>query len=285
VYAVEASDMWEHAEMVVHRNKLENTVEVKHCKVEELCLPEYVDVIISEWMGCFLIYESMLDSVLAARDRLLSQGGIMLPSHACIYLAPINYSQYYEKHITHVGDVCGIDMSSLIPFFREEFTEEAIKTGEIHPNEVLHEAAIIKELDLRRITQDELHKTIARFKFCFDKETTMHGFGTWFTVTFHLPCHLNLSGTTAGAVVGQENGRAPNESTSQHSISLSTSPFAPKTHWGQDVFLLPDYLKVYPGDALEGCIKFEQHSQYKRHQSIEFSFSLRGKEYYRHFLF
>ena len=126
------------------------------------------------------------------------------------------------------------------PFFREEFTEEAIKTGEIHPNEVLHEAAIIKELDLRRITQDELHvsnafcsniyllqKTIARFKFCFDKETTMHGFGTWFTVTFHLPCHLNLSGTTAGAVVGQENGRAPNESTSQHSISLSTSPFAP----------------------------------------------------------
>ena len=39
--------------------------------MEELELPEKVDIIISEWMGYFLLYESMLDAVLEARDKWL----------------------------------------------------------------------------------------------------------------------------------------------------------------------------------------------------------------------
>ena len=39
-------------------------------KVEEVTLPvEKVDIIISEWMGYFLFYESMLDTVIYARDK------------------------------------------------------------------------------------------------------------------------------------------------------------------------------------------------------------------------
>ena len=41
-------------------------------KVEEISLPEgvdKVDIIISEWMGYCLFYESMLDTVLYARDK------------------------------------------------------------------------------------------------------------------------------------------------------------------------------------------------------------------------
>ncbi len=41
-------------------------------KVEEISLPvEKVDVIISEWMGYCLFYESMLDTVIYARDKWL----------------------------------------------------------------------------------------------------------------------------------------------------------------------------------------------------------------------
>jgi type I protein arginine methyltransferase len=40
--------------------------------MEEVELPvEKVDIIISEWMGYFLLYESMLDTVLVARDKYL----------------------------------------------------------------------------------------------------------------------------------------------------------------------------------------------------------------------
>ncbi len=37
-------------------------------QVEEIVLPvEKVDIIVSEWMGYFLFYESMLDTVIYAR--------------------------------------------------------------------------------------------------------------------------------------------------------------------------------------------------------------------------
>lgn len=34
-----------------------------------------VDIIVSEWMGYFLLFESMLDTVIVARDRYLSENG------------------------------------------------------------------------------------------------------------------------------------------------------------------------------------------------------------------
>jgi protein arginine N-methyltransferase 1 len=41
-------------------------------KIEELELPVLkVDIIISEWMGYFLLFENMLNSVLYARDKWL----------------------------------------------------------------------------------------------------------------------------------------------------------------------------------------------------------------------
>jgi type I protein arginine methyltransferase len=40
--------------------------------MEDLELPvDKVDIIISEWMGYFLLYESMLDTVIYARNKYL----------------------------------------------------------------------------------------------------------------------------------------------------------------------------------------------------------------------
>jgi type I protein arginine methyltransferase len=46
-------------------------------------------VIVSEWMGYALLFESMLESVLVARDRWLAPGGVVLPDMATIYLAGV----------------------------------------------------------------------------------------------------------------------------------------------------------------------------------------------------
>jgi len=48
-----------------------------------------VDIIVSEWMGYFLLRESMLDSVIIARDKWLKPDGAMYPSHATLYVAPM----------------------------------------------------------------------------------------------------------------------------------------------------------------------------------------------------
>jgi len=69
-------------------------------KMEEVVLPvDKVDIIISEWMGYFLLYESMLDSVLYARDKYLVPGGLMFPDEATMYMAAIEDQEYKEEKI------------------------------------------------------------------------------------------------------------------------------------------------------------------------------------------
>jgi len=71
VYCVDASDIAAQARLIVETNGLSDVVKVIKGRIEEIELPEKVDVIISEWMGYFLIFESMLDSVIVARDKWL----------------------------------------------------------------------------------------------------------------------------------------------------------------------------------------------------------------------
>jgi hypothetical protein len=90
---------------------------IKHIKqgaVEDIVLPESdiaelgldpsspqnVDIIISEWMGYFLLRESMLDSLVRARDKFLKPTtGIMMPSHATMMIAPIVDEE--ERRVQH----------------------------------------------------------------------------------------------------------------------------------------------------------------------------------------
>ena len=49
--------------MIVNRNGLGDKVTIIRGKIEEIAIPvEKVDIIISEWMGYCLFYESMLDT-------------------------------------------------------------------------------------------------------------------------------------------------------------------------------------------------------------------------------
>jgi hypothetical protein len=57
-------------------------------KVEDVVLPvDKVDLIVSEWMGYMLLYESMLDSVIFARDKWLAPGGVCMPNVCDMFIA------------------------------------------------------------------------------------------------------------------------------------------------------------------------------------------------------
>ncbi|XP_042387069.1 probable protein arginine N-methyltransferase 1 isoform X2 [Zingiber officinale] len=66
-------------------------------KVEDIELPvAHVDVIMSEWMGYFLLFENMLNTVLYALDKWLGPLGL----HQCHpLLAAPNYVLPYEDHL------------------------------------------------------------------------------------------------------------------------------------------------------------------------------------------
>jgi histone-arginine methyltransferase CARM1 len=72
VYAVEASNMANHAELLVAANNLSDKIIVIAGKIEEIELPEQVDCIVSEPMGYMLYNERMLETYLHAKKWLVS---------------------------------------------------------------------------------------------------------------------------------------------------------------------------------------------------------------------
>jgi len=51
-----------------------------------------VDVIVSEWMGYFLLYENMVDSYTVCIKNFLKSGGVLIPSKAEMYLCAASLS-------------------------------------------------------------------------------------------------------------------------------------------------------------------------------------------------
>ncbi len=67
------------ARRMIKRNGLADRIEVIQGDLEDVDLPEKVDVIVSEWMGGFGVDENMLAPLVMARDRWLKPGGKILP--------------------------------------------------------------------------------------------------------------------------------------------------------------------------------------------------------------
>ena len=97
---VDMSSIIEMAREIVEANGMTNQITLLRGKMEEVTLPfPKVDIIISEWMGYFLLYESMLDTVLFARDNYLVPDGLIFPDKATMYIAAIEDGDYKEEKI------------------------------------------------------------------------------------------------------------------------------------------------------------------------------------------
>lgn len=103
VIAIECSNIADYAIKIIEENKLDNIISVVKGKVEEVILPdeiEKVDIIISEWMGYCLFYESMLDTVLYARDKWLDKtSGMMFPDRCTLFVTSIEDRQYKDEKV------------------------------------------------------------------------------------------------------------------------------------------------------------------------------------------
>ncbi|XP_020895535.1 protein arginine N-methyltransferase 3, partial [Exaiptasia diaphana] len=112
VVAVDQSEIIYQAMDIVRENGLEKVVTLVKGKAEEISLPvDKVDVIISEWMGYFLLFESMLDTVLFARDKWLSPTGKVFPEHCTIHLMAMGTLENQPTKLSFWDDVYGFKMS------------------------------------------------------------------------------------------------------------------------------------------------------------------------------
>jgi hypothetical protein len=65
-------------------------------------------------MGYALLYESMLDSVLGARDRFLCPSGVMAPSQCRLMLGLCDASEVVKERVEFWNDIYG-ELPSFLP--------------------------------------------------------------------------------------------------------------------------------------------------------------------------
>ncbi|MCL4119633.1 UNVERIFIED_CONTAM: hypothetical protein GTU68_065913, partial [Idotea baltica] len=113
VYSIEASNLANSIPAVAKQNGFSDVIEAFHTRVEDFKLPadQKVDVIVSEWMGFYLFHESMLSSVIYARENFLSDEGTIFPSEARLYACPCSMENFYEDRFYFWENVYGFNMS------------------------------------------------------------------------------------------------------------------------------------------------------------------------------
>ena len=248
VYAVEGSNSASTAEKLVNRLGLSSVVTVIRGRLEDIELPESVDIIVSEWMGFLLVYEAMLQSVLYARDRWLKPDGILLPSSAEMLIAPLRAP---VLHQTVVADFLigakqqnweaassmsrryGLDVSVLDEDQRAERLQRShamMWQGEIGDasGTMIGPPSVLLAFDLKTVRVEEVFERRHRFDLAAlpaaasDSAEPVSALCAWFTVRF---CP-----TVQGSAC----------------VDLSTAPYAAPTHWGQTIFLPPQPIGSLP---------------------------------------
>ncbi|KAK5598867.1 Protein arginine N-methyltransferase 8-B, partial [Crenichthys baileyi] len=214
-------------------------------KVEEVELPvEKVDIIISEWMGYCLFYESMLHTVIFARDKWLKAGGLMFPDRASLYVLAIEDRQYKDFKVHWWENVYGFDMTCI----RNVAIKEPL-VDVVDPKQVVTNSCLVKEVDIYTVKAEDLSFTSA---FCLQiqRNDYIHALVTYFNIEF-TKCHKKTG--------------------------FSTAPDASYTHWKQTVFYLEDYLTVRRGEEIVGSIAMKPNENNIRDLDFTFELDFKGQ--------
>lgn len=250
VIAVEASRLAHFARQVVEANTAPGAVEVRECRAEEVVLSDdaKVDVVVSEWMGYFLLYENMLPSVLAVRDKCLRPGGLMLPSRCRLLVAPMEDSAWREARLGFWGDVQGVNMSCLVPLATATACEKPHHRL-VPADGLLAGATEALSLDLSTVGDGDLRRFEAAIRFEVPAGRRLDGFASWFE------CEFGAAGWL-----------------------LSTSPSQEPTHWRQTAFYLREPIEGGGGTCVEGSIRIERDESYSRGYRVTFDIGAAGRK-------
>eukprot|EP01104_Vermistella_antarctica_P000981 TRINITY_DN11053_c0_g1_i1.p1 TRINITY_DN11053_c0_g1~~TRINITY_DN11053_c0_g1_i1.p1 ORF type:complete len:342 (-),score=120.26 TRINITY_DN11053_c0_g1_i1:109-1134(-) len=246
VIGVDCSDIIDQAKEIVAANNFDNVITLVKGKIEEVELPvDKVDIIISEWMGYFLLYESMLNSVLVARDKWLTPEGLIFPDKCSLSIAAIEDADYKEEKINWWDNVYGFDMSIIK---KKAIQEPLVDT--VEEKAIVSSACTLMELDLKTCTIDDLTFDVP-FSMTCDRNDYCHAFVAYFDITF---------------------------SKSHKPVYFSTGPEAHYTHWKQTVFYLEDAVPVSVGDKVTGRIDCKPNKKNERDLDIIIDYKFESKE-------
>merc|ERR1712000_196392 len=188
VYAIDNSSIIEQAKQIAQDNGLADRITFIRGQVEQVTLPvDKVDVIISEWMGYFLFYEAMLDTVLFARDKWLNKGGVMLPDRCSISVCGIEDEDYKEDKINWWSNVWGFDMSCI----RERAILEPL-VDSVDEKNIVTDHCMILSVDLYNVTKEEINYKAA-FRLKAERNDHIHALVAYFDCGLPIATSASIS--------------------------------------------------------------------------------------------
>ena len=236
--------MAKHAEQLVFSNKLTGKITVIPGKIEEVTVPEQVDVIISEPMGYMLFNERMLETYLHAK-KWLKPGGRMFPtlgdlhvapfSDASLYMEQLNKANFWYQEHFHGVDLSSLRNAAVSEYFRQPVVDTfdvRICTAKSHKFSVNFETA----------DERDLHRMEIPFVFTMLQSAEVHGLAFWFDVAF--------LGTN-------------------QPVWLSTAPTQPLTHWYQVRCLVDTPVFLHRGQQLTGQVVLQSNKRQSYDVEIE----------------
>jgi protein arginine N-methyltransferase 3 len=267
VLAVDNSAILDKARANVFHNGLDGVITCIRGRIEDVSLPvESVDIIVSEWMGYCLLYEAMLPSVFFARDRYLKPDGLLVPSHASMWIAPVSDAEYLAENIGFWRDVYGFDMRAM-----QEGVHTDVRMTVMPADAVCGEASAFRMLDLHTakvedlVFEDKWQTTLS------DKVEALDGFLVWFDCFFAESRSEVVEATRTAkewAAAGRER------------VAFTTGPFGTETHWRQGLFLIDKgkvkEVEVAPGKKLVGEIRYAIPEEYARGLNIRVTWGVEG---------
>jgi len=218
VYAVERTAIFSVAERMVKANGLEGVVEVIHGDLEDVDLPEQVDVIISEWMGGLGVDENMLAPLVMARSRWLKPGGKIVPERVTAILAPAWVADFDEALHHWRGRPHGVDMSVIADL---TVHEALMAQTHLTLDDLLAAPQPMWTHDAYTCSLAEADRSFrAALTFEASRAGKLSGLAAWFT-----------------ADLGE-------------GVTLTNAVGAPDTHWGRLLFPLDRSIEVSPGTPM-----------------------------------
>ncbi|MCJ1455345.1 hypothetical protein MMC28_005700 [Mycoblastus sanguinarius] len=253
VIGVDMSTIIEKAREIVEANGMTSKISLLQGKMEEVHLPfPKVDIILSEWMGYFLLYESMLDTVLYARDKYLVSGGLIFPDKATIFMAGIEDGDYKDEKIGCMFSIIGLWDNvygfDFTPLKHTALTEPLVDTVEVKA--CVTDPSRVFTIDLYTVTAADLAFR-APYQLTIRRPDFIHALIAWFDIEF-TACHKP--------------------------ILFSTGPHSKYTHWKQTVFYLREVLTVEEGETVTGYLMSKPNEKKKRDLDITISYELQTED-------
>jgi len=179
--------------------------------------------------------------VLYARDKYLTEDGLIFPDKATIFMAGIEDGDYKEEKIGFWDNVWGFDYS---PLKATAMAEPLVDTVDMKA--LVTEPTAVITLDLYTVQTKDLAFTVP-FQLMSRRDDFIHALIAWFDIEF------------AG-------GHKP--------VRFSTGPHTKYTHWKQTVFYLKDVLAVKYGEYISGVLENRPNEKNPRDLDIKISYGL-----------